>query len=389
MRHYKVQSGTFDRDGVSKMTEKWSDTVPWSTEELQDARRKIVDLEPEFKQLGREDWHRESLERLDALIKRSKPASGPSVTGRIDRVADRVFRTPEGRRRTPEEVYRPANPRVISGLGQARTKDILSHDTGPEGIPVRRFSPRDNPGYTIHEGTAWRRDGVTYIVEHDKDSLDAAVTVRNLMAAHHASLPAEGKKYQRGYIWAGGSNPQDAYWGQKYGIKDMTSVMSGGDGELVVWGSGFKEGTTQETLQSVMNHEYGHSVDTLARATRISSSRDWLGAGESDRRRSRRPFDWQPFVGQAAWLVSPPEKDSKYPNGINPYAQSDPMEDFGESMALYLQGPIGQGRVTPNGPVVQIWFRDLYPARAAVLDRLFPSVRAQQREQIASVRRRQ
>lgn len=47
-------------------------------------------------------------------------------------------------------------------------------------------------------------------------------------------------------------------------------------------------------------------------------------------------------------------------------------------MKLYLAGPIGSGKLHQGGPMTAIYFRDLWPTRAALFDRLFPDVAKQQ-----------
>lgn len=61
-----------------------------------------------------------------------------------------------------------------------------------------------------------------------------------------------------------------------------------------------------------------------------------------------------------------------FPAGVTTYGKSAIGEDFAESVRLYLRDAIGTGWFGSNQFVKMVYFRDLFPARASVLDRLFP-----------------
>jgi hypothetical protein len=58
-------------------------------------------------------------------------------------------------------------------------------------------------------------------------------------------------------------------------------------------------------------------------------------------------------------------------------------------MRLYLFGAIGRGRMPGEDRERFIWFRDLFPERAAILDALFPSFSSQQLKEIEAAIGRQ
>jgi hypothetical protein len=86
----------------------------------------------------------------------------------------------------------------------------------------------------------------------------------------------------------------------------------------------------------------------------------------------------------------PPEEGARYPDGVTPYATSSVREDWAEAAEFYFGtdagGALGTGRLASSGRTVPIWFRDLFPARAAVLDQYFPEFAAQQLAEIRRIR---
>ena len=92
-----------------------------------------------------------------------------------------------------------------------------------------------------------------------------------------------------------------------------------------------------------------------------------------------------------------------YPKGVTDYGRSSAAEDYAESVMLYQLGPIATGRLPgavipkltgvklPPGAVAItdneiLYFRDIYPKRAAILDKLFPDIAKAQKAEIAALR---
>lgn len=276
-----------------------------------------------------------------------------------------------------------SNPAELSGPGP-RWWSLLREDTGPDDpVPVRDLNL--GSGYTVRSGKAFRVDGVAILVE-DGTSPTSQV-VRDFMDVHR-ELPANAGHYQRGYAWLAGSNPDDAFWERKYKIPGFASGATAGDGSVTMWR---KENAAlgPYSYRDTLAHEFGHNVS----ARSVSRDLDdrgaaWEQAAEHDAA-ATRPTDvsWTagPMVLRAHTFnfAYAPGKD--WPRGVTQYGTSSPAEDYAESVSFYIAGQIGTGRLQLGGPKKPIYFRDLFPARAAVLDQVFPEIAASQQ---AAVRAR-
>jgi len=305
--------------------------------------------------------------------------------------ARRRILVPEAAVKAPAPAApRPGLPSELTGSGRD-WKTLLREDTGMVPVPVRDLEVPGAGGYILKSGQAYRIDGVVYLVEDEATSarefmraLTAQRVVEEFRAVHD-SLPG-ASRYQSGYAWLAGRNPADAYWAERYNRPDFVSAATAGDGGVRMWN---RRGDVLGPLASrdSLMHEFGHNVSSVAAHLDLHDhSRAWTSAADSDavaRRptnigytgdlmyRARR-IDWQYRAGKG------------YPLGVTEYGKSSVMEDYAESMAFYLAGEIGQGQIKRGGPRLPIYFRDLFPARAAVLDRLFPEIARRQRAAIAA-----
>ena len=319
-----------------------------------------------------------------------------AVTKTLDRAVDKIFGSPTrpAVRRAGTKATTPSHrstQRPLTGKASLRTGDLFNGDTDSRGVPVRDFTPLLGGGYTIKNGTAWRRNGVTYVVEHDEtgEGKRRAIEAAKVMEHHHQSLPAGARQYQRSYVWNSGSNPEDPEFAKRLGVEKFRSVMTAGSGDTHIWQPGVKrtpEGRVDATqLISDLNHEFGHNADTDG----ISGSGGWHEAGaNANPARYINPSTWVPSSargGRAKKMLLKPQPGARYPYGITPYGGSSDIEDFAESVDLYLQGKIGYGELLDQPGMSALWFRDLFPERAAILDKLFPEVARQQRDEIAKL----
>lgn len=238
-------------------------------------------------------------------------------------------------------------------------------ETGMDSpLPVRDVVIRQAQGdYTIAQGFAFKSNGVGYLVEGT--DRDAAIRTAQDLERFQNTL-GDAAKFQRTYTVTEGLNPADPYWAQKYQRPDFRSTAAAQDGHTILWKpvSGLRYDTE-------LSHELGHNVDSAAARLGFGSdSAVWSTAGRGlDSRGTVFDFQQGPAVFGRVQLTS--DLSKPFPWGVTSYGQAAAAEDFAESVRLYRIDNLGLGRLTPDGPLVDIHFADLFPARARVLDRIF------------------
>ena len=140
-----------------------------------------------------------------------------------------------------------------------------------------------------------------------------------------------------------GGNPQNEYWGQKYGIKNFRSAATGGGGKIT-----FYEGLSH-LKESVFNHEFGHNVGA---AVRVAQDREARRSGQLS---AMRRLDAQ----------SGDDKSGNVPRGqsraiaadgrsVSSYGDSSVGEDFAEFFETYREaeerGSSALGRLARQYP---------------------------------------
>ncbi|MCI9092720.1 MAG: minor capsid protein [Coprobacillus sp.] len=111
-------------------------------------------------------------------------------------------------------------------------------------------------------------------------------------------------------------NPDDAFWGERYGIKDFISFANGGNGKITFWQNGdISKKRIESILFRTYNHETAHILDYKGV---ISKSNEWL---------------------------SMVEKDKSIPTD---YAKVSIREDFAESIAEYAINKEAFKKKCPN-----------------------------------------
>ena len=287
----------------------------------------------------------------------------------------------------------PPKPTPLPTLtGRHHTWWLDRGDTEPDRpVPVRDLQigeGRDGTPVVIRSGSLHRRGGVVVLVDHDglSDMVSEDKVVREFFDQHREfeTATSQAGKYQRGYAWVAQSNPDDAYFATSYGLPDMVSFATAGNGTTTVWGQRdpvFGPGGHRYILR----HEFGHNVGrgVLAQsglAQLHDGSVAWAAAARHDGAGYRLSSvdDYEAWGG----LPKPelyPDPYRQFPDGVTDYGRSSQAEDFAESVMLYLnEQRIGNGRLAPGAPWTAIYFRDLFPARAALLDRIFPDVAVRQ-----------
>jgi 8-oxo-dGTP pyrophosphatase MutT (NUDIX family) len=277
------------------------------------------------------------------------------------------------------------NGTLTGDVGNSELGTIIPRDTPPEGIPVRNLTLRDQFSYTIEHGRAWRRNGVTYVAETGPRGQVSAGDQRALeqIRFERESLPVEADRFQRSYVLARQRDPNDAVMSRKYGIKDFRAYATTMLGDTIFWGRDERDPDNDPQLRPTVRHEFAHSVDH-ALGYGISDSEAWHEAGRKDATHRTRIRDFvQDTPGTRRVLLATPANGAHggYPLGVTDYGTASSEEDLGDSIDLYLRGQLGVGRIG-DGPIQPIYFRDIFPERAALLDRSFPSVAAKQHVEV-------
>lgn len=286
--------------------------------------------------------------------------------------------------RTGPPVARPR--RQYGAVSQA---SFLQQPISYDGQQVKNVQ-LENANYQVGNATAWRRDGITYLIEHP-DHLGGRLEAQRIMEeleSFHASLPAEASPYQDKYFIVQGDNPLDAAWATFYDIPDFTSAATAGEGEITVWnssvymapGSGWPIMLDHETGHNVSDGNKWRNLHAQGPAWHQAVSMDYPGGMLAP----GSTFKQGP--GKAEGLRLVPDPSRPFPNGVTEYGTSSDMEDYAEAIALYFQGFIGEGVLKGKRASEPLWFRDLFPQRAAIFDQIFPQFAARQQARIAQVR---
>lgn len=282
-------------------------------------------------------------------------------------------------------------------------------DTVAEGVRVRDLRVQlgaydgSYPQYVVADGTAWRFDGISYLIEHGPNDYGAPWVSRALteLRAAHQSIPA-AVKANKSYAVLLRSNPEDVYWQRKFGNPKHVAAMSTADGHIKVWSFSPDFGRIEQKIDT-LRHETGHNLDSLVgRALGGSDSPAWAAAADADAVWAARIRDLTPTHYEATKLAKV-EPGRGWSKGVTDYGRSSAAEDYAESVMLYQLGPIATGRlpgvVIPKLTGVKLppgvkaitdrevlYFRDIYPKRAAILDKLFPDIAKAQKAEIAALR---
>lgn len=362
-------------DGKADTPRKRMSTIDTSTPHRADlAKRNVTDLRAEAKSRGLKPGKANKARLVDLIAEHEQHHGHGSVGAAVKHADDLSAATG----RPPKSL----NPAEVTGYNR-RWWTALAEDTGMDPVPVRDLEI--DGGYIVKSGKAYRIDGITFLVEDGAGASDAAQIVDGFRRIHRL-LPPEADQYQQGYAWLAGRNPADGYWEQKYDHPGFSSLATAGDGAVRVWNRAGTSFGPDAHLATLM-HEFGHNVSHAARDRDLHDrSANWSGAARLDAG-LKRPTDVQysgPMINKLRDLNFTRQRDRPYQYGVTDYGTSSPAEDYAESMALYLGDQLGTGRLRPGGPIVPIYFRDLFPARADVLDRVFPEIAKRQKAAISA-----
>lgn len=288
-------------------------------------------------------------------------------------------------------AHAPSADPKAEDMKQYRTREPLAlydgANTGPGGVAsyqgwfdVLQKSGRDSDpipvkdltiqGYKVADGLAFRRNGMSYLVERrpgesDADALARAEKGVTGIEEVLSRVPESRRSLQKGLAMLEGRNPKDAHWEKVYKTRGFESAATGGNGSTTMWGGHPPRGST-------LMHEFGHNLDhsypgnlsggraNVAPGQKVS----WDRAGELDRE-----------INAFHQLVFTSTTPSGHPitlneKGVSTYGASAPGEDFAEAFRLWMYdrkyGKLGEVRSREG--VYPVRFADLFPERAAILD---------------------
>jgi DNA-binding MarR family transcriptional regulator len=280
----------------------------------------------------------------------------------------------KGRAKVPVATP-PSGPVITGDHGDEWHRQLPPGDTDADGVPVRDL--KLSSGYVVGRGRMVRRNGTTYLIEDQPGQNHDAVV--SFLDRFQSSLP-HARTLQHGIAWLNGANPDDGYWAKRFGTEHV-SAMTASKGKVHVWGAGTR--MHPNDVEFSLRHEYGHNVDGRGPALLAKVN-------------SEGPA-WRAAIGADSHVPLPPGfvphnvledgVDKKHgagrevPDGVTDYGKSSLLEDFAESVMMYLQHEVGRVHAHgqhPNGSL-PVFFRDLFPQRAALLDRVFSDIAEQQR----------
>lgn len=314
----------------------------------------------------------------------------------------------------PESVRRSMDPRVLAdyvaesqrivaemGIDPKEFKPLQEYtghfpagDTDPNHpLAIRHYIT--DQGYKITRGFAIKKNGIGYLIETDaasphRDSPYGPARIVKELEDIHAGLP-DGNKYQRTYGWNLGRSPGDEYWAKKFNNPNQRALASAGGGHVDIWDQSNPNfgGDGPKRYKDSLHHEYGHNVDghgQLSRADYISVSARWSDAARNDSGRLSQLPGMEGFTPRyytdmhPVSITSDPTRGWEF--GVSRYGKSSPGEDFAESIAQYMMmKPLGRTR---DGKDWYFW--DLFPSRAAQLERVLPELKRRRDAFIASQR---
>ena len=314
----------------------------------------------------------------------------------ISKLAQKIRERRRGKGQPILERIRQGSPTTGPTTPAKRTVqslDMLAHgDTSRSGIQIEDVDMRVlgmEEAYRIKHATVFRHDGVTIVAEHDgtfSGRRKARKAAREI-AKYHASLTPDERKVQHAYALHLGRDPEEKQWMEQFGLnpEEYASEASAGLGEVHLWQVG-KRPVTRE----VLSHEMGHNAEGAAPVHLRSSGQRWQSSAVRDTSYAASISSFQQTYEADDPLHQirfQPDHHADFPHGVTEYGTKSPGEDFAEARALYAAGPIGRGQLREGGAVVPIYFRDLFPGRAAVMDELFPDIARKQRKELAGSRK--
>jgi hypothetical protein len=250
-----------------------------------------------------------------------------------------------------------------------RVLDDTGFDFG-SGIPIRDLKVQTSK---FKDGWAYKSKGVVYVVEgmkrHDIEGLDPD-QMDELMAGQVAQRMEQmaDKVLPEGWRESGGTRAMG--WSTAENGNALASANLGG-GSVVFWnrhGRGtykYHQALPTPADEDTLKHEWGHNSDKFD-----STSKEWGSAQLQDANPGFRVEGFQQRATQLHPINFTDRKSEKVPTGVTNYGATAHYEDFAESTELYLSGVIGTGRLRGEKQpgVIPIYFRDLFPARAKILD---------------------
>lgn len=275
--------------------------------------------------------------------------------------------------------------------------EMVTGDTGPAGVTVHDLHMDfTEGGGTIRHGTVWRHNGTVYLAEHPptaagKRRAEATMLRAEAFQAKLRERQPEVAAIMRSYMLRRGT-----FYGEPRGQR---TYATNGNGNTIIWRDG-KWGVEEEShpgfFEDILRHEASHSAlqshpdivawdpsggtpsPTYARAMEIDNPYLVDGFRPRNEHAAIRLAAARAIYGNQLGFNG---ERSGVPLGVTGYGRGDHMEESAEAFALYQMGVIGWDR--HDNPV---FFRDMFPGRAAHFDRHYPQLRDRQLQGIRELR---
>jgi hypothetical protein len=374
-------------------------------------REKRAALEAEWQRIDKEIEAERSRKVANAL--RNGAKNGLTVAEMSETIEGYNAAAAREKRLARERHFAGDNPTALRPLEEADNfwTRQLTADTGFDpkaGVPIE--GTVEINANKMRNGYAFRQDGVTYAIEVETDDSEAgkreyaATVAARLHDAANRVLPPDHADYQWGVAWFLNRSTDDGRASAQYGGRVETAASASAHGRSTAIFSGRKHGVPNTTTDGYMRHEFGHHFDNAKRGFsrgpewRAANAMDWdrnnMGARRGQPSKEFKEHLLLPqFVSPSGTHEIKPFTQTmgsgfnlrvEQPEGVTSYGKANRAEDFAEAIALHHAGQIGTAFLPgreEEGPK-PMYFRDVYPNRAAIFDEWWPEVAERQRAAI-------
>jgi hypothetical protein len=321
-------------------------------------------------------------------ITRPRPATAAEAT-------ERLRRNPFVVRTRDAEVHPSRDGSGLTGVVShpRGLKDIVAADTPPEGLTVRGLVLDYSDGGHIEHGTVWKHNGTVYLAEHAPTpgaKKKAQKRIEQMMAVQDRlrERQPEVAALQHSYSLRPGASVFDA-------ARGVPIYATAHQGTATVFRNGSWADRRPGFFEDILRHEVSHNALQNTDVVRWDDHGGTPSAAYRHAMETDNPYlvdgfrarDTQTALGMAAMRAiygnarGFNQEVSPVRMGVTNYGRGDHIEESAEAFALHQMGIVGWDR--HDNPV---FFRDLFPGRAAEFDRHFPQLRDRHLQAIQELR---